>query len=106
MHFLDARVQCSTLGGSEITCPVLGHCAVREIEMTRAELMRQRICIGSKQKPRDIAPGAKSSPRKNNYAFKGAAFFLRQPSRTNPIKPVAKSGRAPGMGIADTFAVI
>jgi len=27
-----------------------------------------------------------------------AAFFLRQPSRPNPARPVAKSGSAPGSG--------
>ena len=29
-----------------------------------------------------------------------AAFFLRQPSRTNPRRSVAKSGRAAGSGVA------
>ena len=58
-----------------------------------------RICIGSKQKPRTLS-AAKSALSKNNYAFKGAAFFfLRRPSRPNPARPVAKSGRAPGSGI-------
>src|SRR6516225_9993671 len=69
----------------------------------RRTLDDTRICIGSKQKPRDILPGVKSSPSKNNYAFKVVAFFfLRQPSRPNAPRPEAKRGRAAGKGMIDT----
>src|SRR6516164_2973711 len=35
-----------------------------------------------------------------------AAFFLRQPSRPSPTRPVAKSGRAAGSGTCEKVAVV
>ena len=46
-------------------------------------------------------PWGLDRPLKRDYAVT-VLFFLRQPSRPNPTKPVAKSGRAPGRGTFDT----
>jgi hypothetical protein len=60
------------------------------------------IKIGSKKalNPRNIARGLVRSNVERDYAA-AAFFFLRQPSRPNPTRPEAKSGRAAGRGTAE-----
>ena len=52
-----------------------------------------------KTKPRDICPGVFLL---DQTLIDYAAFFLRQPSRSNPTNPLAKSGSAAGRGTALT----